>query len=70
MSKSSDKPADVGETLKVAQVAAYLQVTDRTVYRWLSGGLLPAIRIGNITRVRREDLEQFLDEHTISRYAG
>lgn len=39
------------------EVADLLRVSRRTVYNWLRSGQLPAIRIGKVWRVRREDIE-------------
>jgi excisionase family DNA binding protein len=51
------------ELLTVGQVAAYLQVHRMTVYRYIRAGRLPAVRVGRVYRVRRADLEAFLDRH-------
>jgi excisionase family DNA binding protein len=46
----------------VNEVADYFKVSNRTVYRWISEGLLPVIRIGgHTTRIRQEDLETFIN---------
>ena len=39
------------------EVADLLRVSRRTVYNWLRAGQLPAIRIGKVWRIRREDLD-------------
>lgn len=39
------------------EVADLLRVSRRTVYNWLRSGQLPAIRIGKVWRVRREDID-------------
>lgn len=49
--------------LTVGEVADLFQVSPRTVFRWMAQGRLPAIRVGNITRVRPEDLEAFFESH-------
>ncbi len=51
------------ELLTVSDVADLCKVSPRTVFRWLSEGWLPAIRIGNVTRVRRKDLDAFFQDH-------
>lgn len=54
-------PRDGGaDMLTIDQVAAYFQVSTRTVSRWLESGRLPAVRVGNVTRIRREDLRAFV----------
>ncbi len=39
------------------QVAAYLQVSESTVYRWVSERKLPAYNIGRTRRFRKEDVD-------------
>ncbi len=51
------------ELFTVSEVAELCKVSPRTVFRWLSEGEMPAIRIGNVTRVRREDLDTFFQAH-------
>lgn len=46
--------------LTVAEVIEYLQVTQRTVYRLLKAGRLPAVRVGRQWRFRRADLDAWL----------
>ena len=41
-------------------VAALLQVSERTVSRLLAGGRLASVRVGGQVRVRREDVETYL----------
>ncbi len=49
--------------LTIPEVAETLQVSQRTVFRWMSEGLLPVVRVGKITRIRQADLEAFLQAH-------
>ncbi|MCP4542296.1 MAG: helix-turn-helix domain-containing protein [Chloroflexi bacterium] len=51
------------ELLTTGQIAKTFHVSTRTVFRWLASGKLRAIRIGNVTRVRREDLDAFFQAH-------
>lgn len=46
--------------LSVRTAAAELEVTTRTIYRFINDGKLAAYRIGRVYRIRREDLETFL----------
>ena len=45
------------EILTIKEVADYLKITDRTLYRMVQEGKLPAFKVGNSWRFRREDLE-------------
>jgi excisionase family DNA binding protein len=46
--------------LTVPEVAEELQVCRAVVYRVVARGELPATRVSNAIRVRREDLEAFV----------
>lgn len=49
--------------LTVNEVADLFQVSPRTVFRWMAQGWLPAVRVGNVTRIRPEDLKAFCEAH-------
>lgn len=49
------------EILSLRQVASYLQVTTKTVYRMVRAGKLPARRVGGQWRFRRSDLDAWFD---------
>lgn len=51
------EPASLPRFLTPEEVAGLLRVSRRTVYNWLRSGQLPALRIGKVWRVRREDIE-------------
>jgi len=46
--------------LRPEEVAELLQVSRRTVVRWLKEGRLKGVRVGRLWRVREEDLGAFL----------
>jgi excisionase family DNA binding protein len=48
------------ELWDIARVAAYLGVTERTVYNKVRAGEIPAIKVGRLWRVRAGDLEAWL----------
>lgn len=50
------------ELLSVEEVAAYLGVGNVTVHRWCRDGSLPCLKIGRQWRIRRQVLEEFLEE--------
>lgn len=47
--------------LTTDDVLAYLKVKSRTVYRLIKAGELPAIRVGRQWRIRRSDLDAWLE---------
>jgi len=44
----------------VAEVAQALRVSNMTVYRLISSGQLPAVRVGKSYRLRDEDVDSYL----------
>lgn len=53
-----------GGILTIREVADYLKVTERTLYRLVQDGKLPAFKVGNSWRFRREDLERWISEQS------
>ncbi len=53
----SDHP---NEILTIDEVAAYLKVGKRTVYRLSASGKIPAFRLGGTWRFRRGELDQWI----------
>jgi len=49
--------------LRPAQVAAVLQVEERTVTRWLRDGYLRGFKLGKEWRIDSADLELFLEKN-------
>jgi excisionase family DNA binding protein len=47
----------------ITELQASLQVSKRTIYRWIATGTLPCIRFGGRIRVTHDDLIAFLDAH-------
>lgn len=48
--------------MTIEEVAAYLRVSERTVYDWASKGELPGGKIGTSWRFRRDDIEHWVNE--------
>jgi len=46
--------------MSTAEVADYLGVQPRTLYRFIDEGRMPAYRFGRVIRVKRHDVEVFL----------
>lgn len=46
-------------TLK--EVEEILSVTRKTIYNWLKSGKLKAVKVGRQWRVKKEDLEAFIN---------
>ena len=57
MARSTSTAAEI---LTIKQVAVYLQVTERTIYRLAAAGGIPAFKVGGSWRFRRGDLDQWI----------
>lgn len=54
--------ADEGEILTLKQVADYLKVTERTIYRLAAAKKIPAFKVGGTWRFSRADLDQWIQQ--------
>jgi excisionase family DNA binding protein len=45
------------------EVRQYLGLSRTYTYRLLATGAIPSVRIGRLRKVRRTDLEQFIEAH-------
>lgn len=54
------EPSSLPRLLAIAQVADLLQVSAKTVRRWIDAGNLPIHRLGRQIRISASDLEDFL----------
>ncbi|MHB8841835.1 MAG: helix-turn-helix domain-containing protein [Candidatus Aquicultor sp.] len=51
--------------LTLDQVAETLQVSKRSIYRWIEKRILPAIKLEGSYRISEEDLNRFLEERRV-----
>lgn len=51
--------------LTVGEVAQAMRVSNMTVYRLIKSGQLAAIRVGKNYRLRRKDIERYLNERAV-----
>src|SRR4028119_748372 len=49
------------ELLGAEEVGRLIGVKETTVYKWCKEGKLPCLKVGRYWRIRREDLEDFLE---------
>lgn len=52
--------------LTVGEVAGIMRVSNMTVYRLIKSGQLGAIRVGKNYRIRRSDVDRYLQERSIN----
>jgi excisionase family DNA binding protein len=67
---SENQPTDPApvfpEWMTVEQAAEWLQVSTKTIRRYIEGGSLPAVNLGGrAIRIRRPDLEEWLETRRI-----
>ncbi len=48
------------DILTIREIADYLKITERTLYRLAQEGKIPAFRVGSAWRFRRGDLDQWI----------
>ncbi len=52
--------ADEGEILTLKQVADFLKVTERTIYRLAAAKKIPAFKVGGTWRFSRVEINQWI----------
>lgn len=52
--------------LTVGEVASIMRVSNMTVYRLIKSGQLAAIRVGKNYRIRRSDIDRYLNERAVN----
>lgn len=62
MTKSDSSTDNPRRLMTIEEVILYLRVNARTVYRLIHAGSLPAVRVGRQWRIRRGDLDAWLDQ--------
>lgn len=58
---ADDVPDDIGEFFTPKDVAKLLYLSPMTVYRLIHAKELPAIKIGNSYRIRRNELVAYIE---------
>ena len=64
--ESMDKLSSL-QFFSVAEVALIMGVSNKVIHQWIQNGHLPAFRVGShsrVMRIRRQDLENFIDANT------
>jgi len=54
-----------GEILTIKQVAEYLKVTERTIYRLAAAKKIPAFKVGGTWRFSRSAIDTWIKQQTI-----
>lgn len=53
-----------GEILTIKQVADYLKVTERTIYRLAAAKQIPAFKVGGSWRFSRTDIDSWIKQQS------
>ena len=61
--ETQDAPASPAR-YTIPEAAAYLGVSEPTIYRWMKDGILSFYKIGNATRFSRESLDAVIEKQT------
>lgn len=71
ISKTMRIPAKItdSEILTIRQVANYLKVTERTIYRLAAAKKIPAFKVGGTWRFSTSDIDQWIQRQSESGYA-
>ncbi|MEH8176244.1 helix-turn-helix domain-containing protein [Aeromonas veronii] len=56
--------ADEGEILTLRQVAEFLKVTDRTIYRLAAAKKIPALKVGGTWRFSKAEIAEWIQQQT------
>ena len=62
-------PSSAGkiEILTIRELAQYLKVNERTIYRLVSGKKIPAFKVGGSWRFRQSDVDTWIEENQTDR---
>lgn len=53
-----------GEILTIKQVAGYLQVTERTIYKLAAAKRIPSFKVGGAWRFSRADIDSWIRQQS------
>lgn len=59
-----------GDILTIKQVAEYLKVTDRTIYKLAAAKKIPAFKVGGTWRFSRADIDRWIAQQTSVTQSG
>ena len=60
--KHKPSEEEKSENLTVKETAEYLKVSEQSVHNYIKRGLLPAVKMGRVLLIKREDIESSLKE--------
>lgn len=54
------------EIMTVREMAEYLKIAEKTAYRFVSEGKLPAFKVGGAWRFRKAEVDRWIKEQELS----
>jgi excisionase family DNA binding protein len=57
-----------GEILTIKQVASYLKVTERTIYRLAADKRIPAFKVGGTWRFSRVEIDAWIKQQSMEAF--
>ncbi|MFC1588036.1 helix-turn-helix domain-containing protein [Planctomycetota bacterium] len=51
------------DIMTLPEVAEYLKVKERTIYRWAQEGKIPASKLGNMWRFLKTEIDEWISNH-------
>jgi excisionase family DNA binding protein len=61
----TDNEDDGIDWLSTPKASEYLGITSRTLYRFIDEGLVPAFKFGRVIRLKRSDVDAFIESSLI-----
>lgn len=52
------------EILTLKEIASYLKVNEKTIYRLIEEQSIPAFKVGHAWRFKKKDIESWIKSHT------
>ncbi len=62
ITKKPSKKEDQSENLTVKETSKFLKVSEQSVHNYIRRGLLPALKMGRVLLIKRDDIEKSLKE--------
>ncbi len=63
-------PSTLPEVMTVKDLAAYLQVSERSIYNMAAAHELPAARVANQWRFKKSEIDRWLEDLSRREYTG
>ena len=65
--QDADSIRDLREVMNIRQASHYLGVSPDTLYKYLSGGNIPAFKLGNRWRFKKSTLDRWMERQSQSK---